>query len=556
MSIKAEKFVKDPFLIFILLINLCLIAIFFYSHGNISTDIGREALIPQAILNGEVLYKDILNIYGPASYYINAIMYKICEIRLETLYVAGSICSLIFTVFFYSLCEKFFDKGISALLTLLVSTSCLYNSGLYNFIMPYSFAAIYGLTGYLLSTFFTIKYIEDNDKKHLYLSTIIGGFAFACKIEFLFAIIITLFVAIYLKKENIKTLTKALTAFFAFPTLFYIIPVIQGLNNIEIKEAFEIFIKSSSVESVKDFAKEIGTIFAVKDIQIWLISLVKTAIFTAISLILMHFSKNNALKVIALSALTPFVLIIQAETFFTYSCILIAIYLIINFKTLRSENQKLLILLLFSLGGALKTFFNVDTNGYGAYTFPILSIALTCMFLKYISERKKNIDTQTLMVFLIVPIIFSNVIFNLIKLNIYSNKIETQRGTIATEKSWKIGSEKILQTVANKTKENDKVLFLPEGAMFNFLSNRATNMQIYALNMPYIETYGEKKIIEKISDSDIKYIVIIDGLGLYNFNNPEFYFKDNEISIYIQSNYKVLEFEKSDGYKFVFLEKK
>lgn len=81
-------------------------------------------------------------------------------------------------------------------------------------------------------------------------------------------------------------------------------------------------------------------------------------------------------------------------------------------------------------------------------------------------------------------------------------------------------------------------------------------MQIYALNMPYIETYGEKKIIEKISDSDIKYIVIIDGLGLYNFNNPEFYFKDNEISIYIQSNYKVLEFEKSDGYKFVFLEKK
>ena len=36
------------------------------------SDIGRELYIPQQILNGEVLYKDIFNVYPPLSYLLNA----------------------------------------------------------------------------------------------------------------------------------------------------------------------------------------------------------------------------------------------------------------------------------------------------------------------------------------------------------------------------------------------------------------------------------------------------------------------------------------------------
>ena len=156
--------------IIILLFNLILISIFFYSHGNISTDVGREALIPQAILNGEVLYKDILNIYGPTSYFINAIFYKIFSVKLETLYFAGSLTAIIFSFFIFKVSTFFLSKKISLIVSCFIIVSCCYNSGLYNFIFPYSFAVIYGLTSYVLAVYFLIKYIDRLKDKFIFLS--------------------------------------------------------------------------------------------------------------------------------------------------------------------------------------------------------------------------------------------------------------------------------------------------------------------------------------------------------------------------------------------------
>ena len=52
-------------------------------------DSGREFYIPVRMLGGEVLYKDIFNIYGALSYQINALAYMIFGVHLRALTIFG-----------------------------------------------------------------------------------------------------------------------------------------------------------------------------------------------------------------------------------------------------------------------------------------------------------------------------------------------------------------------------------------------------------------------------------------------------------------------------------
>lgn len=70
---KNENFIPIVLLFIFFIIN-CII---FWKSGIIlMMDIGREYIIPQAILDGKVLYRDILNIYGPLAFIINAFVFK------------------------------------------------------------------------------------------------------------------------------------------------------------------------------------------------------------------------------------------------------------------------------------------------------------------------------------------------------------------------------------------------------------------------------------------------------------------------------------------------
>ena len=61
--------------IFIIVILSCICFVFFKSNVySPYSDIGRELYIVQQMLNGEVLYKDIFNVYAPLGYQINALI--------------------------------------------------------------------------------------------------------------------------------------------------------------------------------------------------------------------------------------------------------------------------------------------------------------------------------------------------------------------------------------------------------------------------------------------------------------------------------------------------
>lgn len=546
---------KSSIILFVFL--TIFIKMFFYCHGNISTDTGREAIIPYEILCGKILYKDILNIYGPLAYYINALFYKVLGIKTESLYIGGAISSFIYLFVLNKLCRYFLSQKLSFLITLFVALSCVYNSRLFNFILPYSYSMTYGLTFYTCAIYFILKSIKSSNLRFLSLASLFAGGAFACKIEFFTAILMTLFVTITVLKADWKNIVKQIGYFLIFPICSYMVPIVQGIKFSEILYALNIFVKSSKVPSVVEFAKQTGTAFQMSDIFVWISGLVLLSIFTGFSIIFLKKSKKKLQIVLCLIIASLIHYISLPDTHFSWLACAIFLFIIFQIKHLR-EKPEYLVLILGAAGASLRTIFNVNTNEYGAYSFPILFVAFLAILYLYRENilKKLNINTEKLLVFVLLAGIISNFVYSIMQIKMYSTPIITERGRIDTTFSWANGAKNIIKFLKENTSEKDKVLFLPEGSLFNFLSSRNTDMHIYALNQPYIETYGEDKIIEMIEKANIKFIVIIDGFGLYNFNNERYYFKQNQITDYIKLNYEIICTDKSDSYEVLILSKK
>ena len=108
-----RKFIFENKTLIILWV-LCGIALFIFCghYGNILTDIGREIYYPERIIQGKALYKDLFNIYGPFSYMLNALLYKILGANLRTLYFAGALCSFAIVSGIYIIAKKFLSDNI------------------------------------------------------------------------------------------------------------------------------------------------------------------------------------------------------------------------------------------------------------------------------------------------------------------------------------------------------------------------------------------------------------------------------------------------------------
>ena len=132
-----EKFKKlDIYLL--CLIGITILACFLFAghYNEMLTDLGREVYYPEQILKGKVLYKDLFNIYGPMSYMLNALWYKIFGIKLETLYFSGSVLALFFVCGIYESAKLFLDK-ISAFILGIFTFGFLYL-----WIIPYLFISL------------------------------------------------------------------------------------------------------------------------------------------------------------------------------------------------------------------------------------------------------------------------------------------------------------------------------------------------------------------------------------------------------------------------------
>jgi len=111
--------------------------------GNLSIDCGREMYVPALLASGKTLYRDVWYLYHPAAPYINSVLFRLFGIRLVVLYIAGSLAALGSAVFLFlsGIRLSFPLAGWAAAAVVLLQA---FESDLFSFPLPYSFASVYG----------------------------------------------------------------------------------------------------------------------------------------------------------------------------------------------------------------------------------------------------------------------------------------------------------------------------------------------------------------------------------------------------------------------------
>jgi len=239
---------------------LALLIIIFYimtvssigHYGNPIIDVGREAYIPAEILKGKLLYRDIFILYGPFSFQLNALLYKIFGQNLSILYGAGIVNSLIILGTIYFIARNIASKWVSFSISSIVITAFIFHYHMSGYIFPYSYAITYALTGFLLSVLFCIFYLRTGRQEFMPASCFFIGISILSKIEYsLFLILIA--IILFLKPLSKKNLIISLILFFSMPVLSISILFFQGLNFLDISKYLSAMFEYSKAPSLNYF---------------------------------------------------------------------------------------------------------------------------------------------------------------------------------------------------------------------------------------------------------------------------------------------------------------
>lgn len=519
------------YLILLLVISILAITTAYGHYGHLLIDCGREAYYPTQILLGKVLYKDIFNIYGPFSYMLNAFLFKIFAVNLNVLYIAGSCCAVSIVCLIYLIAKDFLPRLLSFAIAFLTISVGLTNTHLFNFVFPYSYGILYGLTAFLMSFWCLIKYRKSPTNTHFfYLSSFFAGICVVSKYEFFPYVFVILYSMFQVKRFDFKQYYYAFFALLFVPIFCFGVLFLQGLRVNDLILTVEILKKMSQSQTLKYFYLRQGVYFSPQLIAFGIKFSLMTA-FAAFCFIYGFKTKNKISAVLLVGLSAFFMAKVLNPLSFASIPILILIFAIFDFKNLK-ENTALQLLVFSSLVFGLKVFWGLIVQNYGVFFISFLLITFLALILDKFKD--KNINHKAIAIFIIyLAVIIGYQNFEHRK----NHPIETPRGKIFTDEYLYFATQSLVDYINKNTKKTDSVVILPEGAMINFLTDRPGDNFYTSLIPLYVEVFGEDKIIEHFKKNRPEYIVFD------NWDTKDYYLryicKDYAVSIcnFVAENY-------------------
>lgn len=501
-------------------------------HGNLLIDCGREAYYPVQILAGKILYKDILNIYGPFAYMLNALLFKVFGINLNVLYIAGCVCTFAVLTLIYLISRRFLSAFLSFSIAIFTVSIGVLTPYLSNLIFPYSYGMLYGLVSFLIFLWLLLKYQSTAKTHYLYLSSLFAGISAANKYEFLACFLVVIYAMIKVKPLRFKEYLISILSFLSIPILCFSILFIQGLRIENLIFAISVLKKIAQSQTLQYFYHRQGVYFSLPFMIIELRNLIIT--FVSFGLVTLAFNAKNKIAASAFFVTAFFVtLIVTTPMSLSAIAILTLILAILDFKNLK-ENLALQILVFSTILFSMKVFWGVITANYGVYFISILLITFFSLIADKFKDKKINPKAISVYILLIA---FALGMQNLKILKDKQYEIITERGKIYSENGLSYATINLINYIKQNTKKTDTVVILPEGAMINFLTDRKSDDFYTSLIPLYVEVFGEDKIIEHFKQTKPEYIVF------NNWNTQDYYFKyiceDYALALcsYVNENY-------------------
>ena len=154
-------------------------------------DFGRELYVPWQLLEGKVLFGELAYFNGPLSPYFNALGFQILGVSLTALVVLNISIIVGSALLLYSLIRRLtgrFEAIVACLIFLVVfATADLIGFGNYNFVTPYSPEMTHGTILSLALLLVVSRYFQDSSKVALATSGLLLGLIFLTKAEFFVA---------------------------------------------------------------------------------------------------------------------------------------------------------------------------------------------------------------------------------------------------------------------------------------------------------------------------------------------------------------------------------
>ena len=316
----------------------------------------REIYIPQQMVDGNIIYKDIFVIYPPLSYLINAFLIKIFGNGTNLLQTVGLLTSVGILYFTNKIAGIFLEKKYIFAILLFIISGLILSPNVFNSFLPYSFGILYGILFVLISIYCALN-------KKYPLSYLFYSLAILCKLEFALLLLALVFLS---KKDHWKRNLLALIVPFLITG---IVLTIMGVHLSDLKTCLDLILAIGKSKTLYLFYSYMGLIFRLKLLYVYLINILRFLI--PINLNIPHQVLAWGFPVILFSFIFRYRYLDLKERFFIIATLLISI----------------------------KVFFALVLGSYGAYYIPLALISLFILIPK--NYRK---------VFLILLILWSLVI--------------------------------------------------------------------------------------------------------------------------------------------------
>lgn len=568
---QIKKYKQDIFLVSILFLIFFILLKIFWGHlGDPIVDCGREAYIPLQMLKGKVLYKDIFINFTPLSYQLNAFLYWLAGPKLNTLYLAGTVNTLIILTTVYLIAKNVTNSWTSWVITILIISVCVFRNFIHNYIFPYSYGVIYALSFFLLAILFCIYYIKNSKPWFFIISVFFMSLSILFKYEYIGFITVLAAIALFFKPISKKYILASFISLIipfiiSFSILFY-----QGLTVSNLTNSLHIIQRFSSTKAYKfflahctgfSFSKEIF----LQSLEIFIRNSIQNILYLSFIIYFFFLLTANKLQNIIKYKFTKFqqfllivflIIIIPKNSLPTvtnflsfslisFTTVFILLFFLYRFFIQKKNNLKdkiFLLLILAALTGCLKSFFCINLDVYGTFFIPLLFLVNTVFIVEYLPEYFQFLDKNLWqkafsVVLLIISVLFCYKYY-ITMIEEHSYPIKTSRGTLYTSSYVGKAFESTNKYILKEIPENKTFLMLPEGPMLNFLTNRDSNNMYFTLHPAFLETFGEEKVIKDLSKNMPDYIFINPRNS--SDNGAAFFCKDYAFKIcdFILEKYK------------------
>jgi hypothetical protein len=187
----------------------CCTALFF-GIIQIDIDIGRDFVVAGQLLQGKVLYHDLMFPYGPLAPWLNSWFFRVFGTSVKTLLAVGATAGLAIVFATYFLGRQILPRPAAAVAALAVAVHAVYGPDVQSYATPYAFAAVYGLLLSLLALYAACRSLDHPRTAWHVAAGMSAGLAAVSKQEFglISAMILVAFAALRLR-ENFESGLRA-----------------------------------------------------------------------------------------------------------------------------------------------------------------------------------------------------------------------------------------------------------------------------------------------------------------------------------------------------------